>query len=170
MSSLRYLFVLMMTIFSHSLVAASTEVVLGPVVKEQQPQDGSYWIQLVAVKKADAVDRVKKANPDLNIAFHTDKNGLKRVLAGPYASYKQADSVKRKMGKAGAFVRFIKKQPQAQKTQAPKTAKNDAVNPVKSFIDQEKQECAKAGTQQQSVESAECVCCLHIRNNTLIRH
>ncbi|NNJ90551.1 MAG: SPOR domain-containing protein [Gammaproteobacteria bacterium] len=170
MGSLRYLLVLMMAIFSHWLVAASTEVALGPVVKEQQPQDGSYWIQLVAVKKADAVDRVKKANPDLKIAFHTDTNGLKRVLAGPYASYQQADSVKRKMGKARAFIRFIKNQPAAQKKQAPETANNDAENPVKSFIDQEREECARTSTQQQSGNDTECICCLHIRNNTLIRH
>jgi len=170
MNSVHYLLFLIMVIFSQWLVAASAEVVLGPVVKQQQSLDGSYWIQLAAVKKADAVDRVKKANPDLNIAFHTDKNELKRVLAGPYATYDQADSVKRKMGKAKAFIRFIINQPVAQKSQAPKTASDDAVNPVTSFIDQQKQECARAGTQQQSAENADCVCCLHIRNNTLIRH
>lgn len=170
MKALRYSVVLVLAVFSQWLSAASTEVALGSVVKKQQPQEGSYWIQLAAVKKSDAVDRFNKANPGLTIAFHTDKNGLKRVLAGPYDSYKQADSAKRKMGKAKAFVRFIKNQPVAQKNQQSKPAKNDPVNPVKSFIDKEKQECAEAATKQQSAENAECVCCLHIRNNTLIRH
>ena len=162
--------VLVLVFFSQWLSAASVQMALGPVVKQQQSQDGTYWIQLAAVKKADAVDRVKKANPRLNIAFHTDENGLKRVLAGPYASYEQADSVKKKIGKAKAFVRFIKNQEEAQKVQEPKPPKNNTENPVKAFIDQEKQECAEAATQQQSGDNEACACCLHIRNNTLIRH
>ncbi len=161
MKTLRYAYFLFLALCSQWLWAASSEVLLGPVIKEQQSQDGSYWIQLAAVKKADAVDRLKKANPDLNIAFHTDNNGLKRVLAGPYESYSQAESAKRKMGKAEAFVRFIKRQAAAEAA---------SINPVQDFIDREKQECSEAVKQQQPGENAKCPCCLHIRNNTLIRH
>lgn len=175
MKALRYSVVLLLVFFSQWLSAASVEVALGPVVKQQQSQAGSYWIQLVAVNRTEAVDQVKKANPDLNIAYHTDNKGLKRVLAGPYASYEEAFSVKRKMGKSRAFVRFIKQQPQSpknqpQKSQPPKPVINASANPVKSYIDQEKQECTEAATQPPSEKNAECVCCLHIRNNTLIRH
>ena len=175
MKPLYLFFVLIMAFFGQYLWAASVEVALGPVVKEQQSQAGSYWVQLVAVKKAEAVDRVKKENPQLNIAFHTDKNGLIRVLAGPYANDKEADVAKSKMGKSKAFVRFIKDNPEIQKAQQPqqaqqpKVVKQASANPVKSFIEGEKQDCAKAATQP-SAGNEDCPCCLHIRNNTLIRH
>jgi len=170
MKALRYSIVLFLVFFAQCLSAASVEVALGPVVKKQQSQEGSYWVQLVAVKKAEAVNRVKKENPQLNIAFHTDKNGLKRVLAGPYATFEEADFAKRKMGKSKAFIRFIKHNPEVQKSQQPQATDQASANPVKSFIEAEKQECAKAATQPQTENNTDCPCCLHIRNNTLIRH
>jgi len=170
MKPLHLLVLCVTALFGQYLSAASEAVALGPVVKKQQSQAGSYWIQLVAVKKAEAVDRVKKANPDLNIAYHTDNNGLKRVLAGPYATYDEADTAKRKMGKSKAFVRFIKHQFQPPVAQPPKPVASASANPVKSYIEREKEECAESVSQQQAGEHAECVCCLHIRNNTLIRH
>ena len=63
-----YSIIFILAFLGQCVWAASTEVALGPVVKKQQSQDGSYWIQLVAVKKAEAVDRVKKENTDYSQA------------------------------------------------------------------------------------------------------
>ena len=191
MKILRHSFFVSILLFSQFISAASVQVALGPVVKKQQAQSGSYWVQLAAVKQMDGVERIRKSNPGLKIAFHTDNKGLKRVLAGPYESFRQADTARVRMGKGNAFIRFIKKQvaalkpvskqpdlkkpepqkPEPQKAEVQQAARSVPSSPVKSFIEKEKQECAEAGkTVKQSASDADCVCCIHIRNNTLIRH
>lgn len=146
---------------------------LGIIVSEQQKlvgdkQVGQYWVQLGALSNLNGVNAMQQQYSALKIYYHQDAKGILRVLAGPYASYKQANELRLKIGKRKAFIRF---------TQLPKTsAKSEVFNDkqLQKFISDKKTICSDTvktmnkGISSAGKKSENCPCCLHIRNNQII--
>jgi hypothetical protein len=163
---LRFTVFLLLIGLSLPISSASATGALGMVVRGQQAQQGTYWVQLAAVSNASAAEKIRTAYPKLEIQAYTDKSGLTRVVAGPYDSYQQAVALKNDISRQKAFVRFVPKPKKA------KADNNTTGTAVEKFIAKEKADCKQAvAPRQGSADSGrECVCCVHIRNNTLIRH
>ncbi|WP_135622300.1 SPOR domain-containing protein [Solemya pervernicosa gill symbiont] len=81
----------------------------GEVVSVASSDAGEYWVQVSASSKGYLAPAYLKNYPNLLQHRHRDRQGLHRLLIGPYRSFDKAQSLRMAMNRdhgAGTFVRF----------------------------------------------------------------
>jgi len=168
-----------LSMFAVDVVAekASSQHLLGFVVTKEQNNEGYYWLQVAALKNASSIEKKLQGDGVNHYKIHNDSKGLKRIILGPYASFDKATQVKRQLeikGYNGLFIRFENKKvvqkatSQADASTAPLIDHSNTV--VSDFIKNEKIICNEITKKGSTPNQVNCVCCLHIKNNNLIKH